>query len=117
MSSEIDRVVEMLKKGPPPGSDWYWTYNLPLQAFARDDGSVDYLNYMPRRESCTQPDESIPKEQRREFFTTAAEKLENLAKLMRLFADGKIDNVYYHDEDPDKAVADANAKRAAKDNR
>lgn len=111
MSDELKRLIE---HGPEFGSDHYWAYNLPLQAWVCEDGSVRIVNYMPRKEQCTNCDEPIPDGQRKKFFDTAADKLENLAKLMRLFADRKINCVYYHDEDLDKAVAEFEKKQESK---
>lgn len=102
-----DELVEYFKNGPPLNSEHYWEYNMPLQAFANSDGSASILNYMPRKQWAVELDEPVPAAMRESFFNTAADKLENLAKLMRLFAAGKIRAVYYHDESPEKAIEDA----------
>ena len=103
----LDEAKRLMVHGPEYGSDHYWAYNLPLQAWPNEDGSIRILNYMPRKESCSHPDDSIPASERKAFFDTAAAKLENLAKLMRLFADGQIDHVYYHNTKPVDAIAEA----------
>lgn len=82
-------------------------YNLPLQAYKQDDGSIKVLNYMPRKECCKHLDlselEDLKDENEiRDYFYGVACNLLNLAILFAEFADGKRESVYYHDEDIDK---------------
>ncbi|MCB0771712.1 MAG: hypothetical protein KDC00_15035 [Flavobacteriales bacterium] len=86
-------------------NDMYWGYNLPLQYWpGDDDGQGRIVNYMPRKEACASMDlDGLLEEQtHEEFFNTAADKLENLAKLMRRAAKDPNFLVYYHDADPEK---------------
>ncbi len=73
------------------------SHNLYVQAWRNEDGSVRVVNYMPRKESCAEmeltSDEATP-----EMWEQTARYLENLAKLVREFAAGKRDHVYYHDD-------------------
>ena len=81
-------------------NELYWSYNLPLQVSRNEDGSTSVLNYMPRKESlygCELSD-LIEDQTETEFFECAAVRLENLARLMRAYADGKTDLVCYPDE-------------------
>ena len=82
-------------------------YNLPLQAYRQDDGNVQLLNYMPRKECVTHINLSEfvdikDKQAVSDFFHGVAINLLNLAYLFVDFADGKTDSIYYHDEGMDK---------------
>ena len=81
----------------------YWAYNLPLQAWPTNEGSYHILNYMPRHERCEMLDlrNVIEDQTPKEFFQTAAQYLENLAKRFRKIANGEVDIVYYPDEGMD----------------
>ncbi len=79
-------------------------YNLPLQAYRQEDGSIELLNYMPRKEGCThiklsEMEELKNEEEIRDYFYGVSFNLLNLAILFAEFADKKRDAVYYHDED------------------
>lgn len=79
------------------GKEMFWTFNLPLQAWTKEDDEdgILVLNYMPRRQRCEFLDEKIPDSMRKEFFTRAAVELRALADKMESFANGDIDHVYY----------------------
>ena len=82
-------------------------YNLPLQAYKQEDGTIDLLNYMPRKESCchlklSEMEELKDEQEVKNYFYGVSCNLLNLAILFAEFAEGKRDSVYYHDEDIDK---------------
>ena len=82
----------------------YWAYNIPLQVWPGEDGKdARILNYMPRHERCETLDlrNVIGDQTHKEFFQTAAQYLENLAKRFRKLANGEVDIVYYPDEGMD----------------
>ena len=82
-----------------------FNYNLPLQAWREEDGSIRVLNYMPRRERCNNLDLSELKDDgivEKDYFYGVSVNLINLAILFAEFAEGKRYHVYYHDEDLDK---------------
>lgn len=83
-------------------NELYWTYNLPLQVSPAGDGHGEQiLNYMPRKNRCEFIDlsEVLGEQTREEFYSTAADMLENLARLMRVAAADPSFMVYYHDEE------------------
>lgn len=84
----------------------YWEFNLPLQVMPAAEGEPErILNYMPRRSHCQEielDEETLGEQTREEFLNTAADHLENLAKLMRRAATDPNYMVYYHDKDPNK---------------
>ena len=81
----------------------YWAYNLPLQYWPGEaDGDARILNYMPRKERVQNTELELGDQTHEEFFNTAADKLENMAKLFRKVALNPKLTVYYHDEDPDQ---------------
>lgn len=81
----------------------FFNYNLPLQVYKGENSSpTTVLNYMPRRESVSNIDlsEIIPEGMsEKDFFFGVSCNLLNLAILMAKYAEGKINAVYYHDED------------------
>ena len=80
-------------------------YNIPLQAYRGEDGKIDIVNYMPRKNRCSEmPMTELTEDEMSEndlFYGTAIH-LMNLAKLFVEFAEGKRDSVYYFDEDIEK---------------
>lgn len=85
----------------------YWAFNLPLQVWPKHQNQDDenspvvgarVLNYMPRKERCTDCDldELLGEQTREEFFESAAQHLENLARLMREAGKDPAKHVYYH---------------------
>ncbi len=98
----------------PQKNKLYWSYNLPLQVWARrkdqeDEKSeiVDYrlLNYMPRKESfCELMLSDVKNDQNHEeFFETAATMYDNLAKQCRAIARSEDDGIYYPDSGMEEA--------------
>lgn len=91
----------------PQKNSLYWAYNCPLQYWPANNDDGEYrpshiLNYMPRKHRCEEIELHLLDEQtHEEFFNTAADKLENLAKLMRRAAKDPSFTVYYHDADPE----------------
>lgn len=88
-------------------NDMYWEYNVPLQYWPESvaDGETvpsHIINYMPRKSACREMELDLGEQTHEEFFNTAADKLENLAKLMRRAAKDPSFHVYYHDADPDR---------------
>ena len=77
-------------------------YNLPLQAYRAEDGSVQILNYMPRKNSCCELslnefcDNEVQNE--KDILYGTAVNLLNLAILFAKFAEKEIDAIYYHNE-------------------
>lgn len=93
----------------------YWAYNLPLQVWPKHQDSEDenspivgarVLNYMPRKERCEDCDLSdlLGEQTREEFFESAAQVLENLARLMREAAKDPALLVYYPDAGMQKSA-------------
>ena len=81
----------------------YWAYNLPLQYWPGEDGEgARILNYSPRKEMVVNMDLDTGEQTHEEFFNTAADKLENMAKLFRKVALNPKLTVYYHDADPNE---------------
>jgi len=81
----------------------YWAYNLPLQYWPGEGGEdARILNYMPRKERVMDTELELGEQTHEEFFNTAADKLENLAKLFRRVAENPKLTVYYHDADPNE---------------
>jgi hypothetical protein len=77
-------------------------YNLPLQAYRGEDGKINVLNYMPRKNSVQEislDDLNENEISEEDFLYGTAANLLNLAILFCEFADKKRDAVYYHDED------------------
>lgn len=81
-------------------------YNLPIQAYRNEDGTINILNYRPRKHDCVEMPLSELKENPniddRDFFYGVSAYFLNLAFLFAEFADKKREAVYYHDEDLDK---------------
>lgn len=86
----------------------YWAYNLPLQVWPKHQDPCDekspivgarVLNYMPRKERCEDCDlgDLLGEQTREEFFESAAQVLENLARLMREAGKDPALLVYYPD--------------------
>ena len=93
----------------------YWAYNLPLQVWPKHQDPCDekspivgarVLNYMPRKERCEDCDLSdlLGEQTREEFFESAAQVLENLARLMREAAKDPALLVYYPDSGMQKSA-------------
>lgn len=81
----------------------YWEYNLPLQYWPGENGEdATIVNYSPRRAQAQTAELDLGEQTHEEFFNTAADKLENLAKLMRRAAKEPTFHVYYHDADPNE---------------
>jgi len=81
-------------------NELYWAYNLPLQVWPTDDSkeTCQILNYMPRKHAAKMVDLDLGEQTHEEFFNTAADKLEHLAKLMRAAAKDPDLTAYYHDQ-------------------
>jgi len=78
----------------------YWAYNLPLQYWpASDESDAMILNYMPRKESVCEIGLDTQEQTHEEFFNTAADYLENLAKHFRIAAKDPSHTIYYHDKE------------------
>jgi len=112
----MEDIINVMKNGPPIGSDWYWSYNLPLQLFRRTDGTVEILNYMPRRAAVRTLDERLPAQDAAAFCEQAAQYFDNLATLFRAFGRGDIDHVYYHDAKLEEAIRDTKETRQERTN-
>jgi chromosome segregation ATPase len=91
------------------GQHEIFSHNLPVQAYRDDEGNIQIINYMPRRNACAEIslDELIGKEDitdldRQNVLYGTATNLLNLALLFVEFAEGKRDSVYYHDKDHEK---------------
>lgn len=76
----------------------FWSYNLPLQMWHRDDDTWSVLDYMPRKERVVTFDERVTREELPDFCRNTARILRNLADLFDALGDGKIDKIYYPDE-------------------
>lgn len=89
----------------------YWRYNCPLQMSPNIDGTWDVLNYMPRKSRVTNMDEQVTKEELPSFCENTARILRNLANLFDTLGAGKIDLIYYPDENVQDAIIDAEEVR------
>ncbi len=92
----------------------YWAYNLPLQVWPNHQDPDDenspivgsrLLNYLPRKGQVVDCElsEVLNEQTREEFFETAAQTLENLARLMREAAKDPALLVYYPDNGMQKS--------------
>ena len=98
-----------------PLADWdkiYWSCNLPLQIWKRDDGAWSIVNYMPRKECCVSLDEHISDADRPQFCRNTAAILRNLAALFDAAADGQLDHIYYPDKPVAVAIAETEENRS-----
>ena len=87
------------------GQNKNFEYNLPLQAYRQEDGKINLVNYMPRKNSVCEislEEFNGTEMSEEDFFYGVASNLLNLAILFVEFAQKKRDAVYYHDEDIDK---------------
>lgn len=87
------------------GQNKVFEMNLPVQAYRDDDGKITIVNYMPRKNRCSEMTlEEFNETQMSEedLFYGVATNLLNLAILFVEFAQKKRDAVYYHSEDVDK---------------
>ncbi len=82
----------------------FWSYNLPLQMFGKEDGTWNCLNYMPRKGRCQDLGQSITKEELPQFCKNTASRLRNLADLFEALGDDKIKHIYYPDETVEEAI-------------
>jgi hypothetical protein len=70
-------------------------FNLPLQLHRMSSGATRYLNYMPRRDAVAWDEDLLTPL----FLSEASKTLRNLADLIDAYAAGKIDCVYYPDQE------------------
>jgi hypothetical protein len=92
---ELEQIAEW--------TELYWTFNLPLQLWKREDGTTQVLNYMPRRKRCENLEENVSPADLPAFTRNAAKIFRNLATLMEAYGRGEIGHVYY----PDKTLEEA----------
>lgn len=83
----------------------YWAYNVPLQMWDNEQGARP-LNYMPRRERCSNLEESVSREDLPAYCRNAAKVLRNLAALFDAMAEGKIKHIYYPNKTVEEAIKD-----------
>ena len=84
----------------------FWSYNCPVQMFSRDDSTWGVTNYMPRKRRIAELGEKVTKEELPSFCENTARILRNLAELFDALADGKIDTIYYPDENIGDAISE-----------
>jgi len=91
--------------GSDDGRVWdddFWSLNLPLQMWPGKDG-FRVLNYMPRKERCSNLGEPVSASDLPAFCERTAKVLDNLAVLFRALGRGEIGYIYYPDQPIDEA--------------
>ena len=94
-----------------PTDEWdtgYWAFNCPLQMWGNAKDGWRVVNYMPRKERCSELDERVTVDEMPQFCRNASARLRNLASLFDAMADGKIDMIYYPDEVVEEAMQSKN---------
>ena len=85
----------------------YWSYNCPLQMFPQHINPHNekseiigwsVLNYIPRKETCIDLEETIKPNELKTYCENAAKILRNLADRFEKLGNREIDLIYYPDE-------------------
>jgi hypothetical protein len=74
---------------------YFWEFNYPVSLVRRDDGSVEFVAYSPRKLRCYEGDEPAPADEVEQFIDNSILKMQRAIELFEEFKRGEIDEFRY----------------------